>query len=162
MLLPRVLNLKAALVDKSLAEMGLTHSAWVVLKIVSRNPGKSTHALAELCFVTDQSFGQMVSKLAQQGLVERRPGFGKAIVHELTREGEEVLARADPLMKRALRELCSALSREEGETLARLLERMLVESGDDRPAEPAKEGETGRRARKRRRPSGGASGGISC
>lgn len=129
MYLPRVLSLKAAMVDRALAEMGLTHSGWVVLKIISRNPGKSTHALAEMCFVTDQSFGQMVSKLAGQGLVERKPGFGKAILHELTGEGEQALARADPLMKRALRELCSPLNREEGEILAGLLERMLTESG---------------------------------
>lgn len=129
--LPRVLNLKAAMVDRVLAEMGLSHSIWVVLKIISGNPGQSTHALAEMCFVTDQSFGQMVSKLASQGLIERKPGFGKAILHELTEEGEKALAKADPLMKSALRELCSALNKEEGEMLANLLERMLTESGKD-------------------------------
>lgn len=125
MLLPRVLNLKTAMVDKVLDGMGLTHSAWVVLKIISGNPGKSTHALAELCFVTDQSFGQMVSKLAARGLVERKPGFGKAILHELTGDGRDALAKADPLMKNALRELCSALNKEEGEMLAGFLERIL-------------------------------------
>lgn len=129
MLLPRVMNLKTTICNRVLAKTGLTHSVWVALNVIGRNPGQSTHALAEMCMVTDQSFGQLVAKLADQGWIERKPGFGKAILHELTDAGRQVLAKVVPLMEETLREFFSPLNRREQEMLAEMLERLIRESG---------------------------------
>lgn len=130
-LLPRILSLKTTMVGRNFTQIGLSHSAWAILVTIAKYPGKSTHALAEMSYVTDQSFGQLVAKLAKQGLVERRQGAGRAILHELTDKGRHVLAEAEPLLNAALENFLSPLSRAEMETLADLLERVVTHNGNE-------------------------------
>lgn len=53
--------------DPNTAELGR-------LRTLSKRPGISAHALSELTFNSDQSFGTLAGRLVQRGLVERHAG----------------------------------------------------------------------------------------
>ena len=124
-LLRRVLVHKNMQIDKALASFGLSIAFWPVLLTIAKNPGLSTHALAVNCFITDQSCGQLIAKLADKGLIERKPGPGKAILHELTEAGETLLERADPILNKAVSAFFSPLEPEETVLLVNMFERLL-------------------------------------
>jgi DNA-binding MarR family transcriptional regulator len=97
---------------------------WVVLDRIRANPAQSTHALANASFMTDQSVGELVSKLAKRGLIQRVTGPGRAIRHHLTDAGTDLLERARPLMAAALDSAFAGLSRSEIEQLIQLLNKI--------------------------------------
>jgi DNA-binding MarR family transcriptional regulator len=74
--------------------------------------------------MTDQSVGELVSKLAKQGLIQRVSGPGRSIRHHLTDAGTELLKRATPLMATALESVFAGLSPSEIEQLIHLLNRI--------------------------------------
>ncbi|WP_158271818.1 MarR family winged helix-turn-helix transcriptional regulator [Methylosinus sporium] len=127
--LKRAQTAKSALLDRRLASIGLTMALWVVLERIRANPALSTHALAEASLMTDQSVGELVSKLAKRGLVERVSGPGRAIRHHLTDSGRELLERAAPLLAEALQSAFSELSAAEIEQLIRLLDKIAPSRG---------------------------------
>ncbi|WP_036289947.1 MarR family winged helix-turn-helix transcriptional regulator [Methylosinus sp. PW1] len=129
--LKRAQTAKSAAFDRSLASVGLTMALWVVLERIRAHPGQSTHALAEACLMTDQSVGELVSKLATRGLVERISGPGRAIRHHLTDSGRELLERAAPLLTDALQSAFSELSAAEIEQLIQLLEKIAPSRSSD-------------------------------
>ncbi|WP_018265025.1 MarR family winged helix-turn-helix transcriptional regulator [Methylosinus sp. LW4] len=131
--LKRAQTAKSAAFDRSLASVGLTMALWVVLERIRANPALSTHALAEACLMTDQSVGELVSKLATRGLVERISGAGRAIRHHLTDSGRELLERAAPLLADALQSAFSELSAAEIEQLIQLLEKIAPTKGSGAP-----------------------------
>jgi DNA-binding MarR family transcriptional regulator len=97
---------------------------WVVLDRIRANPAQSTHALANASLMTDQSVGELVSKLAKRGLIQRVAGPGRSIRHHLTDAGTELLERAAPLMAAALESAFAGLSHSEIEQLIQLLDRI--------------------------------------
>lgn len=115
--------------DKVFIKYNLTSTSWAILKKIAMNPRQSTHALAEMCLVTDQSFGQIVAKLAQRGLVERIPTTGRAILHEITEKGQSVLKDIDPQLEESLTRFFGALTRKEVKALGDLLERLALANG---------------------------------
>lgn len=131
MLLVRAASLFTSTREKILERYGLTQTSWGVLAKIFRQPGQSTHALAEMCLLTDQSFGQIVARLAKRGLVKRTPTFGRAIVHEVTPEGKELLTELRPLLDAEGNEFFSVLNREEMAALGELLERIVMAKGNE-------------------------------
>lgn len=115
---------KSGLFDRHLASLGLSMALWVVLDRIRANPAQSTHALAHASFMTDQSVGELVGKLAKRGLIQRAPGPGRSIRHHLTDAGTELLERARPLMATALESAFAGLSHSEVEQLIQLLDRI--------------------------------------
>lgn len=111
--------------DTRLRALGSSLSQWDALRHIDRHPGSSTHELAELTFMTDQSFGALVIKLAAQGLVERSPGRGRVVLHEITHDGVVLLDEAAPVVDKVFVESFAPLSGHELETFARLLRRLL-------------------------------------
>ncbi|MBG0812100.1 MarR family transcriptional regulator [Methylosinus sp. H3A] len=122
---------KSAAFDRCLANVGLTMALWVVLERIRASPALSTHALAKASMMTDQSVGELVSKLAKRSLVERVSGPGRAIRHHLTDSGRELLERAAPLLAEALRSAFSELSAAEIEQLIRLLDKIAPSKSPD-------------------------------
>ena len=76
--------------NEALERLGLTIVQWDALRHMQDNPGASLHDLAQLTFQTDQSFGALAARLVALGLVERVPGSGRAVRHELTGKGIEL------------------------------------------------------------------------
>ncbi|GAA1864598.1 hypothetical protein GCM10009836_51200 [Pseudonocardia ailaonensis] len=129
--------------DDRLRSIGTTLSQWDALRHVAAHPGASTHELAELTFMTDQSFGALAIKLAGLGLVTRTPGRGRVIHHEITAEGAALRRKGAGLADEVLTASFAPLSPAERETLHLLLARVL-EEGSPRVAVP-QGGEAGSR-----------------
>lgn len=75
-----------------LAPLGLSLVQWDTLRHLHRKPDASLHDLAVLTFQTDQSFGSLATRMADRGLIERVPGPGRAVRHQLTDEGARLRA----------------------------------------------------------------------
>jgi DNA-binding MarR family transcriptional regulator len=78
--------------SRALAPLGLSLVQWDTLRHLDRNPEASLHDLAVLTFQTDQSFGSLATRMADRGLIERVPGPGRAVRHQLTDEGARLRA----------------------------------------------------------------------
>lgn len=79
--------------DRRLREAGTSLPQWDALRAISRRPNSSAHALAEMTFQTDQSFGTLANRLEARGLIKRATGRGRAIRHRLTPKGEATLRK---------------------------------------------------------------------
>lgn len=113
--------------DTRLRTLGSSLSQWDALRHIDRHPGSSTHELAELTFMTDQSFGALAIKLAEQGLVERSPGRGRVVLHDITPDGATLLDKVAAVADEVLAESFAPLEGDELEILARLLRRLLAQ-----------------------------------
>ncbi|MFF1821177.1 MarR family winged helix-turn-helix transcriptional regulator [Kribbella sp. NPDC058245] len=78
--------------SQALAPLGLSLVQWDTLRHLHRKPDASLHDLALLTFQTDQSFGSLATRMADRGLIERVPGPGRAVRHQLTPEGARLRA----------------------------------------------------------------------
>ena len=116
---------KQIAVDAALAGLESSLSQWVVLRRIRTLPGASAHDLAQSAFQTDQSFGALVRRLIERGLVARKPGRGRATMHTLTPKGEALLDQCEPIVVATLREYFSGLTDEELLQLGALLEKVL-------------------------------------
>ena len=119
--------------DAALATVGTTLAQWDALRAISRSPGASGHALAQETFQTDQAFGTLANRLVGQGLVERRPGFGRRIEHHLTTAGQQLLQSGYTVHRGVLEASFADLSEEERRVLLELLPRI---TGGTKPAAP--------------------------
>ncbi|MFB9449975.1 MarR family transcriptional regulator [Dactylosporangium vinaceum] len=111
--------------NAALAPLGVSLVQWDALRHLHRNPEASLHDLAQLTFQTDQSFGTLAARMIDRGLIERRPGPGRAIRHRLTDRGEAVRAQGQQLMTEVLERSFAALSPQELATFDALLVRLL-------------------------------------
>jgi len=126
LLIKRVQDRHHQAMDATLAPLGVTLVQWNALREINRHPGESSHALAQLTFNSDQSFGALVKRLEKLGWVVRKKGPGRAIRHQLTETGEKMFiagrALANELSPRALKPLKPAERDLLGDLLTRLLE----------------------------------------
>ena len=116
------------LLDSRLGDIGVTLVQWDALRAVGRNPGASSHDLADYTFQTDQSFGALAMRLVEKRLISRTPGRGRVIGHLLTAEGEAVLARSNAVADAALQEAFACLSTSECGCLLLLIKRLVEHS----------------------------------
>ena len=115
--------------NAALSELGVTVVQWDALRHLHENPGASLHALAQLTFQTDQSFGALANRMESRGLIERVPGPGRAVHHQLTAEGERVRRAASKVMEEVLSASFSPLSAAQQQTLEKLLRKLLATTG---------------------------------
>ena len=113
------------MVDAALAEIGSTLSQWDALRAIKRHPDASSHVLAEYTFQTDQSFGALAMKLEEKGLIARTPGTGRALRHNLTPDGNDLLGRATKIVERVLAQSFAPLSKAERTQLLALMTTVL-------------------------------------
>jgi DNA-binding MarR family transcriptional regulator len=115
--------------NTALAPLKITLVQWDALRHLHRNPGASLHRLAQLTFQTDQSFGELASRMIDRGLIERVPSPGRAVRHRLTDRGEALQQQGSLLVDQVLAESFSALDHDELATFGRLLARLLGHQG---------------------------------
>jgi DNA-binding MarR family transcriptional regulator len=121
----RLQNRNHRRLDASLMEIGTTLAQWDALRTINENPGASAHVLAEQTFQTDQSFGAIATRLVEKGLVDRRAGKGRALVHSLTDEGRLMFERGTTIAVQVAVAAFAALSELEQRQLFELLQKAL-------------------------------------
>jgi DNA-binding MarR family transcriptional regulator len=120
--------------DAQLAAVGTTLAQWDALRAIARSPGASAHTLAVETFQSDQSFGTLANRLADQGLITRRAGRGRRIEHRLTAAGKKVLQAGHPIAVKIFAASFAQLSEKERSTLLDLLLRTLRSHEASAPA----------------------------
>jgi DNA-binding MarR family transcriptional regulator len=116
--------------DAGLAPLGVSLVQWDALRHLDENPGASLHDLAQLTFQSDQSFGTLASRMINRGLIERVPGPGRAVRHQLTDRGRALRNEGDSIVERVLQKSFATLSPAELATLDSILMRVLDQPTD--------------------------------
>ena len=112
--------------DSRLREAGTSLAQWDALRAIGARPNSSAHALAEMTFQTDQSFGALANRLLKLGMIERVAGPGRAIHHRLTPRGEATLRKGHEVIGAVLESSFAPLTSRQREDFYRLLSRALV------------------------------------
>jgi DNA-binding MarR family transcriptional regulator len=113
--------------DRRLREAGTSLAQWDALRAIAARPNSSGHALAELTFQTDQSFGALATRLLKRGMIERVAGPGRAIRHRLTPRGEATLRKGHEVVGQVLDSSFASLTSRQREDFYRLIKRTLTE-----------------------------------
>jgi DNA-binding MarR family transcriptional regulator len=108
--------------SQALAPLGLSLVQWDTLRHLHRKPDASLHDLAVLTFQTDQSFGSLATRMADRGLIERVPGPGRAVRHQLTEEGARLRAEGQQAVDKVVESSFKDLSADELDQLGKLLD----------------------------------------
>lgn len=124
-LLRRAQLRKQTACELELARWEMTLPQWGMLNAIAAHPDSSTHALALLTGQSDQAAGSVVTRLEQRGLLERRNGHGKAILHRTTAQGTEMLRQCDHAVADTMRTALSGFSADEVRQLRDLLDRLV-------------------------------------
>jgi DNA-binding MarR family transcriptional regulator len=104
-----------------------------VLVHLGAYPGESTEALHRVLGISQPATVQVVGRLVDRGLVERRPGRDRRTqALHLTAEGRRVHAELLARRREALAGLVAPLSEAERQHLAPLLEKVVSGLADDR------------------------------
>jgi DNA-binding MarR family transcriptional regulator len=118
--------------DSGLAPLGVSLVQWDALRHLDENPGASLHDLAVLTFQSDQSFGTLAGRMINRGLIERVPGPGRAVRHQLTDRGRSLRKEGDAIVERVLHESFAPLTPAELSALDSILLRVLAQPDDGR------------------------------
>jgi DNA-binding MarR family transcriptional regulator len=113
--------------DRRLREAGTSLAQWDALRAIAARPNSSAHALAELTFQSDQSFGALANRLLKRGMIERAAGPGRAIRHRLTARGEATLRAGHDVVGQVLDSSFASLTNRQREDFYRLIKRTLIE-----------------------------------
>jgi DNA-binding MarR family transcriptional regulator len=108
--------------SRALAPLGLSLVQWDTLRHLHRQPDASLHDLAVLTFQTDQSFGSLATRMADRGLIERVPGPGRAVRHQLTEEGARLRTAGQAAVDTVVESSFDALSPTQLNQLGELLD----------------------------------------
>jgi len=111
--------------DGALAALGLSLVQWDALRHLDHNPGASLHDLAQLTFQSDQSFGALAGRLIDRNLIERIPGPGRAVRHQLTDKGRVLRREGDQIVERILASSFAPLTPQQLATFDTLLAQLL-------------------------------------
>jgi DNA-binding MarR family transcriptional regulator len=111
--------------NDALAPLDISLVQWDALRHLDENPGSSLHDLAVLTFQTDQSFGALAGRLIERELIERVPGPGRAVRHQLTRKGKELKRAGDPIVDRVIAKSFSRLTSAQRATFHELIAKLL-------------------------------------
>ena len=114
--------------------LGLGGAAPAVLVHLAAYPGESIEALHRVLGISQPGTVQVVGRLVDQGLIERRPGPDRRTrALHVTPEGRRVLDDIQRHRAKALATLLGPLSDGERARLLPLLEKVVSGLADDRP-----------------------------
>jgi DNA-binding MarR family transcriptional regulator len=115
-LLTRRLNQVAvALFLAHTREINLTPVQFTVLRVMQQYPGSDQKSIAARAVLDASTTANVLKRLQMRGIVTRKGKAtdGRAIVVTLTKAGEDLLARSEPLVHAFLEELLRPLSARE-------------------------------------------------
>jgi DNA-binding MarR family transcriptional regulator len=114
--------------EEALRDTGLTAAQANVLAELAYGEPRSNAELARLHSVTPQSMVEILASLERRGLISRpaNPDRGRAMLAELTREGQSQLLSVHLAMRQVEQRLLSSLSTAEISRLRQLLEACLA------------------------------------
>jgi len=114
--------------EESIRDAGLTLSQANVLTELAYGKARSNAELARIHSVTPQTMVEILASLEHRSLISRtaKPGSGRAMPAELTREGHASVLAAQRAIRRVEQRLLSTLSRQDVAHLRRLLEACLA------------------------------------
>jgi len=116
------------------AEVGHGGTAPAVLVHLRAHPGESVEALRRVLAISQPATVRAVDRLAEEGLVERRPGPDRrTLALFLTRHGEHAARRVLARRASSLGDILAALDDDEKARLVPLLERLVSGLASDRP-----------------------------
>jgi MarR family transcriptional regulator for hemolysin len=110
--------------DEAVAELGVTRSQWTVVMAVSRRPGLTQRAVAEALEISEASAGRLIDRLANEGLVERRPKEDdkRAYAVFLTDAGERLTGQLSEVGRQSESTAYGGIPEEDLQQLEKLLE----------------------------------------
>lgn len=97
-------------INEALAPLRVSLVQWDALRNFHQNPGASLHDLAQLTFQSDQAFGTLAGRMIDRGLIERVPGPGRAVRHQLTDKGRGLRLTGGQVVDRVLSNSLANLS----------------------------------------------------
>ncbi|HEX2116960.1 MAG TPA: MarR family transcriptional regulator [Alphaproteobacteria bacterium] len=119
-------------------EFDLTTTQYGILYVLSRYPGIDQISLARLLGLDRSTTGMVVARLEERLLLRRAidPTDKRKRLLELTPAGEKMLARVQPVVRRAQERLFAPFNAQEREMLIALLDRLIdmdesAERGDE-------------------------------
>ena len=118
-------------INAGLARHGLSLAQWDAMRHVDENPGASLHDLAQLTFQTDQAFGTLAARMIDGGLIERLPGAGRALRHQLTDKGRGLRKTGDKVVEKVLGDSFASLSPAQLASFDKLLAQLLASPAED-------------------------------
>lgn len=125
--LARIPRIWRAIIDRRLAPEGLTQTRWVTLYHLWRlGDNQPQRELARIIGVEAPSLVRTLDQLAEQGLIERRPGeFDRRTKHIfLTQAATPLLERIEAEVSDVMSEMLSGLSADEIAQFTTLLTRI--------------------------------------
>ncbi len=102
-------------------DAGISLARFVILATLDAVPGLTGSLLAELTGQRPQSLADTVNALESDGLVERKPGHGRARLHYLTEAGSDVLTPARAVTRRVHARATAGMSGDEIAALEHVL-----------------------------------------
>jgi len=120
-----------ARLEAELAELGLSLAKAKVLRILSQEDGpQALSRLAERGQCVKSNITQLIDRLEADGLVRRTedPSDGRIRLAGLTAQGQRVCRRAMEVIRNHEQLVAEALSDRDAATLARVLDRLQVQS----------------------------------
>ncbi|SIP93434.1 homoprotocatechuate degradation operon regulator HpaR [Marinobacterium stanieri] len=109
-----------------LQEIPLTEQQWRVIRALDEYEELESKQLAELCCILSPSLTGIISRLEQQGYIQRRrsPEDQRRVLISLTEEAKEMFARISPTLQETYQEITRQFSPESMEQLDKLLNKL--------------------------------------
>ncbi len=109
-----------------LQEIPLTEQQWRVIRALDEYEELESKQLAELCCILSPSLTGIISRLEQQGYIQRRrsPEDQRRVLISLTEEAKEMFARISPTLQETYQEITRQFSPESMEELDKLLNKL--------------------------------------
>ena len=109
-----------------LQEIPLTEQQWGGIRALDEYEELESTQLADLCCILSPSLAGIISRLEQQGYIQRRrsPEDQRRVLISLTEEAKEMFARISPTLQETYQEITRQFSPESMEELDKLLNKL--------------------------------------
>lgn len=109
-----------------LQEIPLTEQQWRVIRALDEHGELESKQLADLCCILSPSLTGIISRLEQQGYIQRRrsPEDQRRVLISLTDKAKEMFDRVSPRLEARYQEITRQFSRENMDQLNKLLNQL--------------------------------------